>query len=133
MIRPDGSQIITVVGDDGRLLRRIRRDGRGREIIIIDNSYRDPRSVGGFYVDLPPPVVRIPRDRYIVDSEIATPELIYETMMAPPVDRIERRYSLDEIRYSPSVRKQMPSIDLDTIISKPVRGRSRRTRLRSCR
>lgn len=115
VIRPDGSQIITVNGRDGQLLRRIRRDQQGREIIIIDNSYRDPRAIGGFYVDLPAPVVRIPQDRYIVDSERAPPELIYETMLAPPVERIARRYSLDEIRYSPNVRQLMPSIDLDTI------------------
>jgi OmpA-OmpF porin, OOP family len=115
VIRPDGSQIITVVGPDGQLLRRIRRDQEGREIIIIDNSYRDPRAVGGFYVDLPPPVIRIPYDRYIVDSEDAPPDLIYDTMEAPPVDRIERRYSLDEIRYSPSVRQLMPSIDVNSI------------------
>lgn len=115
VIRPDGSEIITVIGPDGQLLRRIRRDDRGREIIIIDNSYRDPRAVGGFYVDLPPPVVRIPYDRYIVDSEEAPPELIYDTMVAPPVDRIERRYTLDEIRYSPNVRQLMPSIDVNTI------------------
>jgi OmpA-OmpF porin, OOP family len=115
VIRPDGSQIITVVGRDGQLLRRIRRDERGREIIIIDNGYRDPAAVGGFYVDLPPPIIRIPYDRYIVDAEDAPPDLIYETMEAPPVDRIERRYSLDEIRYSPSVRQLMPSIDLNTI------------------
>src|SRR5229473_1665005 len=115
VIRPDGSQIITVNGRDGQLLRRIRRDERGREIIIIDNSYRDPGAVGGFYVDLPPPVIRIPYNRYIVDAEDAPPDLIYETMEAPPVDRIERRYSLDEIRYSPSVRQLMPSIDLNSI------------------
>ena len=35
--------------------------------------------------------------------------------MAPPVERIERRYSLDEIRYSPTVRQRMPSIDVNTI------------------
>ena len=93
-----------MVGPDGQLLRRIRRDQQGREIIIIDNTYRDPRAVGGFYVDLPPPVIRIPYDRYIVDSEDAPPDLIYDTMEAPPVERIDRRYSLDEIRYSPSVR-----------------------------
>jgi OOP family OmpA-OmpF porin len=115
VIRPDGSQIITVTGRDGQLLRRIRRDERGREIIIIDNSYRDPRAVGGFYVDLPPPVIRIPYDRYIVDAGEASPELIYDTMEAPPVDRIERRYSLDEVLYSPSVRQLMPSIDLNSI------------------
>ncbi|MBR1191402.1 OmpA family protein [Bradyrhizobium sp. AUGA SZCCT0160] len=115
VIRPDGSRIITVVGSDGRLLRRIRRDERGREIIIIDNSYRDPRAVGGFYVDLPPPVVSMPYDRYIVSADEATPEVIYDTMVAPPVQRIDRRYSLDEIRYSPNVRMQMPSIDVNTI------------------
>ena len=115
VIRPDGTQVITVVGRDGQLLRRIRRDQRGREIIIIDNSYRDPRLGGGFYVALAPPVVRIPYNRYIVNSEEASPEVLYETMMAPPVERIERRYSLDEIRYSPTVRQRMPSIDVNTI------------------
>jgi len=115
VIRPDGSEVITVIGPDGQLLRRIRRDPGGREIIIIDNSYRDPRAVGGFFVDLPPPVVRIPYDRYIVDYADAPPEVVYDTLVAPPVDRIERRYSLDEIRYSPNVRMLMPSIDVNTI------------------
>ena len=115
VFRPDGTQIINVIGSDGVLLRRIRRDPQGREIVIIDNSYRDPRAVGGFYVDLPPPVVRIPHDHYIVDASDAPPELIYDTMMAPPVDRIDRRYSLDEIRYSPNLRMLMPSVDLNTI------------------
>jgi OOP family OmpA-OmpF porin len=115
VMRPDGSEVITEVGRDGELMRRIRRDPGGREVIIIDNSYRDPRAVGGFYVALPPPVVSIPYDRYIVDAEEAPPEMIYETMVAPPVDRIERRYTLDEIRYSPTVRQRMPSIDVDTI------------------
>ncbi|WP_246230490.1 OmpA family protein, partial [Bradyrhizobium cytisi] len=115
VIRPDGSEVITVVGPDGSLLRRIRRDPGGRELVIIDNSYRDPRSVGGFYVDVPPPVVSIPYDRYIVDAQDATPDMIYGAMEAPPVQRIDRRYSLDEIRYSPNVRMQMPSVDVNTI------------------
>jgi OmpA-OmpF porin, OOP family len=115
VFRPDGSQIITVLGPDGQLLRRIRRDREGREIVIIDNSYRDPNAVGGFYVDLPPPIIDIPDDRYIVDADSASPDLIYDTMEAPPVNRLERRYSLDEIRFSPSVRMLMPSIDLTSI------------------
>jgi OOP family OmpA-OmpF porin len=115
IVRPDGSQIITVLAADGSLLRRMRRDARGEEFVIIDNSYRDPRAVGGFYVDLPPPVIRIPYDRYIVDAVDAPPDLIYQTMEAPPVDRIERRYTLDEIRYSPNVRMLMPSIDVNSI------------------
>ena len=113
VIRPDGSEIITVVAPDGRLLRRIRRDREGRELIIIDNTFRGPSL--GFYVDLPPPIIRIPYNRYIVDASDAPPDLIYETMEAPPVEQIERPYTLDEIRYSPGVRMLMPSIDVNTI------------------
>ena len=51
----------------------------------------------------------------IVDADEAPPELIYDTLLAPPVDRIDRRFRLDEIRYSPNVRMLMPSIDLNTI------------------
>ena len=115
VVRPDGTQIITVNDRNGQLMRRIRRDQRGREIIIIDNSYRGPRGVGGFYVDLAPPILRIPQNRYIVEADDASPALLYDTMIAPPVERLERRYSLDEIRYSASVRQRMPSIDINSI------------------
>ena len=130
IVRPDGTQIITVNDDNGRLLRRIRRDRDGRELIIIDNRHRGPSgagiaagvaagvvagAIGGYFVSLPPPTLHIPQDRYIVEAEDAPPELIYETLVAPPVERIERPYSLEEIRYSPSVRQRMRSIDLDTI------------------
>jgi len=115
-IRPDGTQIVTITDDDGRLIRRSRRDPRGHEVIIIDNSFRPaPRFGAGYYVDLPPPVIRIPRERYIVEADQADEELLYETMIAPPVERIERRYTLDEVRYSPQVRDRMPRIDIDTV------------------
>lgn len=129
IVRPDGTQIITVNDDNGRLLRRIRRDRDGRELVIIDNR-RGPGAagiaagvaagvvagaIGGYFVSLPPPRLHIPHDRYIVEAEDAPPELIYETLVAPPVERLERAYTLEEIRYSPSVRQRMPSIDLDTI------------------
>jgi len=135
VVRPDGTQIITVTDRDGRMLRRIRRDRGGQEIVIIDNDRHDHRggrggpgsiaagvaagmvagAIGGYYVSLPPPRIGIPRDRYIVEAEDAPPDVIYETLMAPPVERIERAYTLDEVRYSPMVRARMPSIDLDTI------------------
>ncbi len=126
IVRPDGTQIITLNDDRGNLLRRIRRGPDGREVVIIDNR-RGPGfgaglaagvvagAIGGYFVSLPPPVLRIPQNRYIVEAEEAPPQVIYDTLMAPPVERIERPYTLDEIRYSPSVRQRMPSIDLDTI------------------
>ena len=105
-MRPNGTSIITVTDDNGRLIRRLRRDQGGREVVIIDNM-RGPR--GGrftnFFVDLPPPVIRIPRERYIVESGRADRALIYETLIAPPVMAIERPYTLDEIRYSENLRE----------------------------
>lgn len=115
--RPDGTQIVTVTDADGRLLRRSRRQRDGAEFVIIDNVRRDgpqPRFAEEV-VELPPPPLRIPRERYVVDAERADERLIYETITAPPVAPVPRRYTLDEVRYSPDLRAHMRSVDVDTI------------------
>jgi outer membrane protein OmpA-like peptidoglycan-associated protein len=113
--RPDGSRIYTVNDEYGRLLHRYRRMPDGREIIIIDNRYGGPPNPFGYFVDLPPPVIRIPRERYIVEDEYAQPDDIYYALWAGPVDYIDRPYTLDEIRYSLPLRERMPRVDLDTV------------------
>jgi outer membrane protein OmpA-like peptidoglycan-associated protein len=113
--RPDGSRIYTETDESGRLLRRYRRAPDGREVIIIDNRYSGPPRVGGYFIDLPPPVIRIPRERYIVDAQYARPDDIYGALWAAPVENIERPYTLDEIRYSPRLLERMPRVDLDTV------------------
>ena len=112
--RPGGIRIITITDRDGRLIRRIRRHPDGREVVIIDNR---PRRGGafGFFLDIAPPVIRIPRARYIVDAAGAPPALLYDTLIAPPAAPIERAYALDEIRYTANLRDRMPRIDLDTV------------------
>ena len=117
MIRPDGSEVITVVGPDGQLMRRTGSDREGREI----SHHRQHLSVT--HVPLAASLSTRRRRWSWASSTIATssittmrrPELVYDTLIAPPVQRIDRRYSLDEIRYSPNVRMLMPSIDLNTI------------------
>jgi outer membrane protein OmpA-like peptidoglycan-associated protein len=111
--RPDGARIVTVTDANGRLLRRSRRDPAGREVVIIDN--RGGPATGSYFVELPPLAVRIPRERYIVEAERASEADIYATLVAQPVERLARRYTLDEIRQSPQVRERMPRIDIDTI------------------
>jgi outer membrane protein OmpA-like peptidoglycan-associated protein len=123
--RPNGVQIINITDANGRLLRRSRRDGRGREVMLIDNSRRGAAigavaigaaAIAGLVIlNLSQPVVRIPRDRYIVEAERADRALLYETLMAPPIEVIERDYSLDEIRYNVALRDRMRRIDIDTI------------------
>ncbi|BBK32888.1 outer membrane protein OmpA-like peptidoglycan-associated protein [Stella humosa] len=114
IVRPGGVRIVNTLDDDGRLLRRSRFDARGRELVLIDNR-RAARPGVRRYVDLPPPMLRIPRDRYIVAAGAVSAAVIYETLSAPPVDRIERPYALDEIRYSAGVRDRMRRVDIDTI------------------
>nr|WP_026190922.1 OmpA family protein [Methylobacterium sp. WSM2598] len=114
--RPGGDQIVTVVDEDGRLLRRSRRARDGREVVLIDNTFEGrPRPIERDVVVLPPPEIRIPRERYVVEAERADEGLIYETLTAPPVAPVERRYTLDEVRSSPSLRARMRSVDIDTI------------------
>lgn len=116
--RSDGTEIVTVRDEDGNLIRRVRREPAGREVVLIENRRGDRRPDRYFVEDLvrlPPPVVSIPRERYIVEVEQATPEILVETLTAPPVERIERAYTLDEVRQSQPLRARMRRVDLDTI------------------
>ena len=116
VVQPGGVQIVTETDVSGRMLRRIRRDAAGREVVLIDNSF-EPRGPGiaGFFIDLRPPVVRIAPELYIRPVAGATLADISLTLMAPPVERIERRYALDEILYNEPLRARMPRIDIDTV------------------
>ena len=114
--RPGGVVIINITDRNGRLIRRIRRDRWGREIVIIDNRRRPGVVIGliGAIV-IAAPVIAIARDRYIVEADVAPPALLYDTLTAPPVEPLERAYSLDEIAATPNLRDRMPRIDIDTI------------------
>jgi OmpA-OmpF porin, OOP family len=116
VVQPGGFQIVTETDVSGRMLRRIRRDAAGREVILIDNSF-EPRGPGiaGFVLDLRPPVVRIAPQLYVRDVAGASFADISLTLMAPPVMAIERRYSLDEILYNEPLRARMPRVDIDTV------------------
>ena len=124
--RPNGSRIVNLTDASGRLLRRSRRDASGREFVLIDNTRHHSGAIAGVAIgaaavaglvilSMRPPVIHMPRERYIVDAEGADRRMIYETLMAPPVEVLERDYSLDEIRYNVELRDRMPRIDIDTI------------------
>ncbi|WP_245272906.1 OmpA family protein [Microvirga lotononidis] len=119
--RPDGSQIETVRDQDGNLIRRIRREPAGREVVLIENRRSGiDRRPGYGYVDeevirMPPPIVRIPREEYIVETERASEADIVRAFTAPPVERIDRAYTLDEVRRSQPLRERMRRVDVDTI------------------
>lgn len=110
--RPDGTQIITVRDVDSAIIRRVRRTPDGREIVLIDSEeiYRRPHRERDLRFD--PLKIDIPRDRYIVESERARPRDIDEALRAAPVERVERGYTLQEIRRYDRLRSKVRRIDL---------------------
>ena len=113
-----GVEILSLEDDQGRLLRRSRKGRDGRENVLIDNrQYYRSRARGGadIYVDLPAPSLRIARDKYIVDYDEASEEDLYEALSAPPVERLDRGYSMEEVRYGHGLRERMRRVDLDAI------------------
>ena len=120
--RPGGVRVVTEVDDRGRLLRRYRRGPDGREVHLIDNRrfYRNVGigvvvgvGVGIVALNLARPHVTIPRERYIVEYDRARDVDLDEVLLAPPIERLDRAYSLEEIRYSQELREYTRRIDLD--------------------
>jgi OOP family OmpA-OmpF porin len=113
VVRPDGVRIVSITDRDGRLVRRVRRDERDREIVIIDNRFTGAAGAA-LFLNLAPPVYRGPRERYILDYDPRVrPQEVYGIFEAPPIERIERRYTLDEVRFNAPLRDRMPRVDLD--------------------
>jgi outer membrane protein OmpA-like peptidoglycan-associated protein len=114
--RRDGAEIVTVTDANGDLIRRYRRMPDGAEVVIIDNRFSGPpRAFIDNVVVLPPPAFQIAPERYIVDADMVDERTLYDTLSAPPVAPIPRRFTLDEIRYSPDVRAYTRSVDVNTI------------------
>jgi outer membrane protein OmpA-like peptidoglycan-associated protein len=111
VVRPDGSQIITIVGPRGEIIRRVRRDRGGREYVLIREIERAPL----VRVDLGPLRLSIPREHYIVDARRASRRDFERALWAPPVEPVERVYSVEEVLTHERIRDIMPRIDLNTI------------------
>ena len=127
--RPGGVQIVTVRDRDGNILQRYRKDASGQIQVLIGqvepqrNGNRPPpppkppapNASFDFHIQLPPLNLTIPDDQYIVESSRASPRQLTQTFAAPPVERVERPYSLEEIRRSERIRDKVRRVDFDTV------------------
>ncbi|TIR21473.1 MAG: flagellar motor protein MotB [Mesorhizobium sp.] len=117
--RDNGVRIITVRNRNGDVIRRSRITPDGREYVLtyVDERYyndvdewRDPGD------ELPPMRLTIPRRDYILDSEdVQSDDDYYTFLEQPPVERVQRLYSIDEVKRSARVRDIARRIDLDTL------------------
>ncbi len=130
--RPDGTEIVTVRDASGNIVQRYRKLPDGTVQVII-GQVEKPGFFGRILGQGPRPVppqrphrpnlnfnfgplqVQIPRDQYIVDMSRANEQQLQAALAAPPVEQVERPYSLEEIRRSGRLRDKVRRIDFDTI------------------
>ncbi|MEK1850776.1 MAG: OmpA family protein [Phyllobacterium sp.] len=118
IIRDNGVQIVTIRNRYGDVIQRSRIMPDGREVVLSYTpdydreeryEWRDPGD------DLPPLRLTIPVNEYIMDAEQAPEEDVYDFFERPPVERVERIYSIDEVKRSARIRDKVRRVDLDTI------------------
>ncbi|EIM76856.1 OmpA/MotB protein [Nitratireductor aquibiodomus RA22] len=117
--RPNGVRLITVRNRYGDVIRRVRiaPDGREQVLVFVPDErldtvdrWRDPAR------DLPPLRLTIPVSDYILEAEqVEDPDRYYTFLEKPPVERVRRMYSLEEVKRSARVRDMVRRVDLDTI------------------
>ncbi|WP_378949723.1 OmpA family protein [Mesorhizobium sp. ANAO-SY3R2] len=119
IVRDNGNQIITIRNRYGDIVRRSRITPDGREYVLSyvdDRHYEDMDQWRDPGLDLPPMQLRIPRNEYILDAQyVEDPEAYYDFLEQPPVERVQRLYSVDEVKRSARVRDIARRVDLDTL------------------
>jgi outer membrane protein OmpA-like peptidoglycan-associated protein len=96
---------------------RIMPDGREYVLFYNDDSFERPRDA---FVDpgrrLPPSAAFDPDWRiHPRCNGMARPSAFLEFLMEPPVEQVERLYSVEEVRRSARIRDKVRRIDLDTL------------------
>ncbi|WP_075288993.1 OmpA family protein [Pararhizobium arenae] len=116
--RGDGVRVVTIYNRYGDIVQRSRIDRDGREYLMIyapeaDEGPRPPMVDVG--EDLPPMRLRVPVQDYIIDTSSQPDRDYYEFLAEPPVEQVERTYTIDEVRNSARIRDKVRRIDLDTV------------------
>jgi outer membrane protein OmpA-like peptidoglycan-associated protein len=137
--RKNGVEVVTVRDGLGNITQRFRRLPNGEVEVLIGAAFGPG---GPDFTDGPPRPPRIPKgpgippyqgggnydfeeylgpmeapipDDYVLESRGASPYEIEEALAAPPIEEVERAYTLDEIRRSDRLRAKLRRIDVDTV------------------
>ncbi|URK87618.1 hypothetical protein LP421_06710 [Rhizobium sp. RCAM05350] len=107
--RPNGVRIVTIYNSYGDIVQRSRIDQDGREYLMIyapeaGDGPRPPSYDAGD--DLPPMRLRVPVRDYIIDTSSEPDRDYYDFLAEPPVEQVERTYTIDEVRNSAPYPRQ---------------------------
>lgn len=117
ILRADGSRIVTIRDQYGDIIRRSRIEADGREILLVyvDPSYRRYDEQGR-WIDpgrqLPPLVLNIPPSEYVLNASVANEQQVATFLDQPPVETIQRYYTIDEVKRSSRLRDMVRRLEI---------------------
>lgn len=115
IFKPDGSRVVTIYNRNGDIIRRSRFDRAGHEIVLAyfddryDNDLLNWRDPGA---DLPPLQLRIPARDYVLDADYADQSQVQDFFAQPPVEPVQRLYSIDEVKRSARIRDMVRRLEI---------------------
>lgn len=115
IVRANGSQLITIYNRNGDILQRSVIEPDGREYFLIytpEDRYDDVLEWRDPADELPPLRLTISANQYILDARQADQRRVYEFLGQPPVERINRLYSVDEVKRSARLRDVMRRLEI---------------------
>ncbi|MDF1607067.1 OmpA family protein [Hoeflea sp. YIM 152468] len=118
IVRPNGVQLVTITNRWGDVIQRSRIMPDGQEYVLFYANANSDGSRNAFVDpgrELPPLRLSIPISDYILDATGAEPSAFLDFLMEPPVEQVERLYSVEEVRRSARVRDKVRRIDLDSL------------------
>lgn len=118
IVRSNGTRLVTIYNRNGDILRRSRFDAQGNEIVLAYVPERYDDNLLEWYDpgrDLPPLYLSIPREDYVLDADEADLEAVAGFLDAPPVERVQRLYSIDEVKRSARLRDMVRRLEIGNL------------------
>jgi outer membrane protein OmpA-like peptidoglycan-associated protein len=115
--RPDGTRIVTVYNRYGDVLKRTKIYPDNREFYLATYEPRDDDN--GFFIDpgdeLPPLRLTISAREYILDADEADEDEVEIFLSQPPVEKVRRIYSIDEVKRSARIRDTVRRLEIGNL------------------
>ena len=119
IVKADSSRIVTIRNRFGDIIQRSVISPDGEEYVLFYSPELDRGRPQKAFIDpgdeLPPMRLVVPVPDYIIDTSSQPNRDFGAFLRKPPVERVERVYSMDEVKYSARIRDKVRRIDLDTI------------------
>ena len=114
IVRPNGVKIVTIYNRYGEVVKRTKIYPDNREFYLA--TYEPSDDSDGFWLDpgdeLPPLRLTISARDYILDADVADENEVEFFLDQPPVEKVRRIYSIDEVKRSARIRDTVRRLEV---------------------